>query len=131
MYRRRRQQREKIAFGFDCFLDVVTNVIGIIIRLILVAWVGGRSYSAVMQWREAPPPGPVAPVAALPAPRAEDDPLTREIEARQRQIDAARAKLLEQFEQIGAVQKQQKTLEGQLASLERDRGKLNEERQLV
>src|SRR5277367_2588564 len=46
MYRRRRPRRE-IAFSFDSFLDVVANVCGIIIRLILVAWVGGRSYHAL------------------------------------------------------------------------------------
>ena len=43
MIRRRRTQRE-IPFSFDSFLDVVANVVGIILRLILVAWVGGRSY---------------------------------------------------------------------------------------
>ena len=43
MYRRRRPTRE-IAFSFDSFLDVVANVVGIILRLILVAWVGARSY---------------------------------------------------------------------------------------
>jgi hypothetical protein len=45
MYRRRRPKRE-IAFSFDSFLDVVANVCGIIIRLILVAWVGARAYHA-------------------------------------------------------------------------------------
>ena len=39
MFRRRRPVRE-IAFSFDSFLDVVANVVGIILRLILVAWVG-------------------------------------------------------------------------------------------
>ena len=42
MIRRRRPVRE-IAFSFDSFLDVVTNVVGIILRLILVAWVGARA----------------------------------------------------------------------------------------
>ena len=54
MIRRRRTQRE-IPFSFDSFLDVVANVVGIILRLILVAWVGARSYH--------PTPG------ATPAPR--------------------------------------------------------------
>ena len=39
MLRRRRRSRE-IPFSFDSFLDVVANVVGIIIRLILVVWVG-------------------------------------------------------------------------------------------
>src|ERR1700730_411379 len=48
MIRRRRRVRE-IPFSFDSFLDVVANVVGIIIRLILVVWVGARSYSSVQQ----------------------------------------------------------------------------------
>ena len=48
MIRRRRRHRE-IPFSFDSFLDVVANVVGIIIRLILVAWVGARSYSSVQE----------------------------------------------------------------------------------
>jgi hypothetical protein len=44
MYRRRRPRRE-IEFSFDSFLDVVANVVGIVLRLILVAWVAGREVS--------------------------------------------------------------------------------------
>ena len=43
MIRRQRRVRE-LAFSFDSFLDVATNVVGITIRLILVVWVGARSY---------------------------------------------------------------------------------------
>ena len=70
MYRRRRPPPATIAFSFDSFLDVVANVIGIIVRLILVAWVGARSYTAAMQWVE---PGAAGQVLA--APKASDDPL--------------------------------------------------------
>src|SRR3954469_7796217 len=52
MIRRRRPSRE-IAFSFESFLDVVANVVGIIIRLILVAWIAGRAYKAVVPL---PPP---------------------------------------------------------------------------
>src|SRR4051812_11631321 len=62
MIRRRRPQR-RIEFSFDSFLDVVANVVGIILRLILVAWVGARSYKG--------PPPPVAEQAASSRP-AED-----------------------------------------------------------
>ena len=48
MIRRRRPVRE-IPFNLDCFLDVITNVVGIIVRLILITWVGGRAYHAVME----------------------------------------------------------------------------------
>ena len=75
MIRRRRTQRE-IPFSFDSFLDVVANVVGIILRLILVAWVGARSYHPAAtsrrrrpSWRKRParqrrnrpsPPDPLA-----------------------------------------------------------------------
>ena len=42
--RRRRRPDKEIHFSFDSFLDVVANVVGIIIKLILVAWVGARTY---------------------------------------------------------------------------------------
>ena len=48
------------------FLDVVANVIGIIIRLILVAWVGARSYTAAMQFVDEEPP----PAATMQSARA-------------------------------------------------------------
>src|SRR5437868_11331973 len=93
MYRRRRPQREKIFFSFDSFLDVVANVIGIIIRLILVAWVGARTYTVAMQFpEEAPPPGEVI---ELPPPRATDDPLTSKLELAKRELAEARIQLLE------------------------------------
>ena len=59
MNRRRRRSRE-IDFSFDSFLDVVANVVGIIIRLILVVWVGARSYGSLHQ-----PPDPPDPPAAV------------------------------------------------------------------
>lgn len=123
MYRRRLRQRDKIAFGFDSFLDVVANVIGIIIRLILVAWVGGRSYSALMQWREAPP----SDAAALPSPRAEDDPLSRQIAKSQQELDAARERLLAQMRELGLVARQRQQLQARLASLDQERIKLDQQ----
>lgn len=106
MYRRRRPQREKIAFSFDSFLDLVANVIGIIIRLILVTWVGARSYSTTMQWLKTEPPAGVT-VPALPPPRAEDDPASKEVEQARKEIEAARARLLEQLRQLEVAQSQQ------------------------
>src|SRR6516165_8263889 len=98
MIRRRRRRRE-IAFSFDSFLDVVANVVGIILRLILVAWVGARAYKG-------PPPEPppavedvresVEAVAPLPDPV---DPLAAEMERQRRELAAARAALLEQLRQ--------------------------------
>lgn len=65
MVRRRRPKRE-VEFSFDSFLDVVANVVGIILRLILMAWVAARGYQAVV-----PPP---EPVPALAEPEAPPDP---------------------------------------------------------
>ena len=64
MFRRRRTKRA-IEFSFDSFLDVVANVVGIILKLILVAWAGARTYKAV---DDTPPPPPVEkPALSKPA----------------------------------------------------------------
>ncbi|MGF1580550.1 MAG: hypothetical protein ACFCD0_14405 [Gemmataceae bacterium] len=42
--RRRRRNTNDLAFGLDSFLDIIANVIGIIIRMILVVWVGASAY---------------------------------------------------------------------------------------
>src|SRR5437763_6676830 len=55
MIRRRRRVRE-IPFSFDSFLDIVANVVGIIIRLILIVWVGARSYTSVQTAVKSPHP---------------------------------------------------------------------------
>src|SRR5215467_2069383 len=95
MYRRRRPQREKIFFSFDSFLDVVANVIGIIIRLILVAWVGARTYTAAMQFTtEDPASGPPTEVAALPPPKASDDPLYSKLDLAKEELQEARQELV-------------------------------------
>ena len=89
MARRRRPHRE-IAFSFDSFLDVVANVVGIILRLILVAWVGGRSYKADMPKTDLAPVPVLADPAPLPAPTDERQPMLvrhrREIGAQQKAL---------------------------------------------
>jgi hypothetical protein len=113
MIRRRRPARE-IAFSFDSFLDVVANVVGIILRLILVAWVGARSYKAFQ-----PPPAPEpAPVlegpTALPEPA---DPLTPELARQRAELDRAQALLLEQVRQWEKVRQQKALTAQELAAL--------------
>ena len=94
MIRRRRKVRE-IEFSFDSFLDVVANVVGIILRLILVAWVGARSYKAVVP--SAPPPAlSKEEVAELPDPQ---DPLAPELERQRREMSQMQARLLEQLQE--------------------------------
>ena len=117
MYRRRRPQRELIAFSFDSFLDVVANLIGIIIRLILVAWVGARTYHAAMAIVEEELPAMVQ--QSPPSPKADEDPLNEQINQAHRDLDALRKRLLEKMNQLEGVQAQvkgQRQALGQLAS---------------
>jgi hypothetical protein len=93
MIRRRRPARE-IAFSFDSFLDVVANVVGIILRLILVAWVGARSYKVIVPAAAPPPALTQEEVAELPDPQ---DPLAPELERQRRELAKMQADLLEQL----------------------------------
>jgi hypothetical protein len=95
MIRRRRKVRE-IEFSFDSFLDVVANVVGIILRLILVAWVGARSYKAVVPSASPPPALTKEEIAELPDPK---DPLAPELEKRRRELAEAQSHLLEQLKE--------------------------------
>jgi hypothetical protein len=96
MIRRRRTQRE-IPFSFDSFLDVVANVVGIILRLILVAWVGGRSYHPTVT---AAPPSIVqeetADATETPLP---PDPLADNLDRHRRELTADRDRLADQVHQ--------------------------------
>lgn len=94
MIRRRRKTRE-IEFSFDSFLDVVANVVGIILRLILVAWVGARSYKAVVPTTP-PPTLTKEEIAELPDPQ---DPLAPELERQRHELAEAQSRLLEQLKE--------------------------------
>ena len=133
MIRRRRPVRE-IAFSFDSFLDVVTNVVGIILRLILVAWVGARAYKGSQPTPPPPPPAlgaglltppPDLEVAELPEPT---DPLTLELERRRRELAEAQAHLLEQLRQREAVKEQEARTSKELSDLAARRDRLEAER---
>jgi hypothetical protein len=89
MIRRRRPPRE-IPFSFDSFLDVVANVVGIILRLILVTWVGARAYTG-MQPPTPPTLPPLEQPVSLPEPQ---DPLTPEIERERLLLAESQANLL-------------------------------------
>src|SRR5262245_44145452 len=82
---RRRLPQKEIAFSFDSFLDLVANVVGIILRLILVAWVGARTYKAAVP----PPPAP-PPALADPAPLPDPTDPRQELLARRREQLAGR-----------------------------------------
>src|SRR5262249_322427 len=109
MIRRRRRPRE-IPFSFDSFLDIVANVVGIIIRLILVVWVGAWPDSSIQAIGKPEKPAPETP-AELPSP---SDPLEDQLAKDRRALAAAQAKLLEQLRQLGEVRQQREHAKQQL-----------------
>src|SRR5262249_48350906 len=124
MIRRRRPRRE-IAFSFDAFLDLVANVVGIVLRLILVAWVGARSYSAC----EAPPPPPAPPPLeepeALPEP---EDPLALELPQQRQELGRAEAALLLEQQRLEPLRQEQAKAQKQATELAAQRQTLQGER---
>jgi hypothetical protein len=125
MIRRRRKTRE-IEFSFDSFLDVVANVVGIILRLILVAWVGARSYKAVA------PSAPAAltkeEIAELPDPH---DPLAPELERQRRELAEAQSHLLEQLKEWQKLRKDSTLTAEELTRLTARAQEVDAERQNV
>ncbi|MFQ3650726.1 MAG: hypothetical protein SNJ75_10355 [Gemmataceae bacterium] len=65
---RRRPVRREIDFSFDSFLDVVANVIGILLRFILIAWIAGKSYYVLLPSLEPPPASPPITTPLYPEP---------------------------------------------------------------
>ena len=95
---RRRRRRRDVPFSFDSFLDVVANVCGIIIRLILVVWVGARSYTALKHLAVSPEPPPEAVASA-----GEDDtpdPPDGELAEERRALADVEAALLTQLRDL-------------------------------
>jgi hypothetical protein len=131
MYRRRRRQREKIFFSFDSFLDVVANVIGIIIRLILVAWVGARTYTSAMQFSDEDPPPPPNLSAALPPPRGSDDPLAGKLELAKRELEDARAGLLEKIHNLEGAKETTRLTRAELDKLARKNQEIEREQHVL
>jgi hypothetical protein len=113
MLRRRRRPRE-IPFSFDSFLDVVANVVGIIIRLILVVWVGARSYSSLTQQSPRPRRREMGAQRPLPEPQ---DPLKNELRREEENLAAAQARLLEQLRQVQFLQTSEQEARRELDAL--------------
>jgi hypothetical protein len=133
MYRRRRPSRE-IQFSFDSFLDVVANVCGIIIRLILVAWIGARSYHAIAANKaveDAASPAVVAaatPTATGPIMQI-SDPLERELQRHRQELEQEQQRLLEQLRKHQDLQAATDQSAGQLTSLTATAAKLTDQQQ--
>jgi hypothetical protein len=107
---RRRRPRKGIEFSFDSFLDLVTNVVGIIIRLILVAWVGARSYQALVP---AAPDDPADLIAeAEPPPK-----MSPEANAHRKELNDLEERLLGQLRRLKEVRAEEGQLDDAAASL--------------
>src|SRR5437763_13717352 len=119
MIRRRRRARE-IPFSFDSFLDVVANVVGIIIRLILVVWVGARTYTGIQTTT------PSASVE-LEAP-ARADPLVSEVEQRRRELALVQNRLSDQLRLLDDTGTKERAPADEWAGLEKRRRQLEGER---
>jgi hypothetical protein len=128
MYRRKRRHRE-IEFSFDSFLDVVANVCGIIIRLILVTWVGARAYhAATAEKAVAQPAKTVAESSQTESLPAIDDPLERDVQRHREELAKQQERILEQLRKFDWLESGSKEVDKELevlsaAQLEADRQK--------
>ena len=117
MIRRRRRPRE-IPFSFDSFLDVVANVCGIIIRLILVVWVGARSYTSLQDLTLGPEEtNGQATASAEAEPPESADPVQNELVQQRRQLAEAETVLLEQLRQVHQIQTVQEQTQHDLTAV--------------
>src|SRR5262245_1369749 len=110
MKRRRRRTVRETPFSLDSFLDLVTNIVGIIIRLILVAWVGARAYNTLPQILKNKPP--TSEVGS----DLRQDPLEQELARQRQELATAEARMLEQLRQLDLVKDSQRLTEQQLAA---------------
>ena len=117
---RRRRRGQEIAFGFDSFLDIVANVVGIIIRMILVVWVGARAYTSLHF--------PPRPPASTESPADAADPLERELAEHRHELAQAQDRLLEQLRQLDQIKDAQASPLRELADLAARRQALAQER---
>jgi hypothetical protein len=90
---RRRLPKARENFSFDSFLDVVANVVGIIIRLILVVWVGARSYTHLVDQT----PTENEPAVATAEVKETDEPVYRVMQEEHRQVKRLEADLLQEL----------------------------------
>ena len=128
MLRRRRPLKsEAIQFSFDSFLDLVTNVVGIIIRLILVSWVGARAYHESMQWVD----GNSSAGTQVVAPKITDDPLYERVDRSRRDLDEARERLLAQLKDLDKVETGNQDTKAQLVLLIGRRDELEKEQKAL
>ncbi len=90
---RRRLPKVRENFSFDSFLDVVANVVGIIIRLILVVWVGARSYTKLVDQRALES----EPVVQALEVKETEEPVYHVMQEEHRQLKRLEAELLQEL----------------------------------
>jgi hypothetical protein len=129
--RRRRRRSAEIPFSFDSFLDVVANVAGIIIRLILVVWVGARSYSSMQHMMSQPSQSTSLEIADG---KKLEDPVQDELARHRQELADAQARLIAQLRQLqeatdkrGQIQSALKQLSGHREGLDRQRQALEQQ----
>src|SRR5215813_11435123 len=105
--RRRFRPAREIAFSFDSFLDVVANVVGIIIRMILVVWVGARAYTH-LQAKSRPVASEPPSLVEEAEPPAAEIPLAKEIKVTEKQLAQARADVQKGLENLFLLQEEQR-----------------------
>jgi hypothetical protein len=110
MYRRRRRTRD-IPFGLDSFLDLIANVVGVIIRLILVAWVGAKSYDMIRHL------APRESAAEKPPAIESENPLAAQLAEARRELDETRRRAMDLLPRLEEHTAQRAQLEAQLAEL--------------
>jgi hypothetical protein len=126
MYRRRRTSNGEVAFSFDSFLDVVANVIGIIIRLILVAWVGARAYQGAVEIS----PEELATVTSknLQVPH---DTLEQQLARTKDDLEQARASLYEKLKLLGKIEETKEQVKREWSKVAGDAQELAREGQTL
>ena len=125
MYRRRRRPEQEIHFSFDSFLDLVANVVGIIIRLILVAWVGARTYTGVFHPPDGSKPTTTKSKAVAPSPEVLSE--EQALEQARRRLAAAESALLEHLHKQDELHTRQSEAVRQLAALDNEAHKFEKE----
>jgi hypothetical protein len=128
MYRKRRSAKREIAFSFDSFLDLVANVIGIIIRLILVAWVGARAYQAAMEKEVEKAAGQEPVKIAAQAKPLPADPLQCELDKVRKELDQARAEMMNKLKALDNVKDEKDKIQRELTHLALDKEGLERDR---
>src|SRR3954452_25129570 len=124
MYRRRRRPEREIAFSFDSFLDLVANVVGIIIRLILVAWVGARSYTGLTQ---SPPRRGRTPPSVSAEPLLSTAREQKTLKQVRRQLAEAQSALLAHLQEQKQQRGRHAAAAHRLAELDEQRRRLSDE----